>query len=283
MYVGIDIGGTKVDFCRFNQDYQVIAHAKISTDTLQPGSPVFWKLFSEAVSGFITQEDQRIGIAMKGIVDEQQIVYSSLMGGEVDAPLATQLEEILKKPVQIDNDIRPLARAERHCGQGRGVRSFSIVNLGTGLGIVNVDGDIVKGYKGVAGQVDLLTCWVEQLGRFETFQNLISGSGVAALYKEVHGKALSAEEIFSSARRNNSAAQFVVNICMRSLANFLSSLCYFYNPEVIIIHGSMRHSLNAISDRLFFEVEQTTDVFSRPRAIVFSSLEHAACLGAVLL
>lgn len=281
MRVGVDVGGTKVALCRFAVDYSVEEYERVPTQSLHPGSAEFERALIECISRFLRPTDQLCGVAIKGVVHDSKVVFSSLLGGRVDLPLAQRITQLTGVQCIIDNDIRPLAKAEcllRPNQHG----PFVIVNLGTGLGIASVEGEILRGFRGMAGDLDLVQYWVRQLGRAERVERLLSGNGIGALYQEIAGKCLPTEQIFNAARDSDSRAAQVVEIFVESLVRFMLDLVSFYNPERIIFHGSVRHSLRAVMPQVRERFDAHVDPLSAPMTIEISEHEYAPCLGAVL-
>jgi predicted NBD/HSP70 family sugar kinase len=100
------------------------------------------------------------GICLAGdlaTVDGEQIVVASYFLRWREVPLATLLSERIGIPVTADNDVRALTAAEHWFGAGAGCDSLALVTVGAGIGFgLVVDGRVVTGHNGRAGQLDHL-------------------------------------------------------------------------------------------------------------------------------
>lgn len=94
-----------------------------------------------------------VGLGVPGVFDVRTgRLHSPLLGWE-DLELASILQERLRLPVFIDNDVNTLAIAERLYGRGHDVANFVTVTIGRGVGLgIVADGDIYHGFRGGAGE-----------------------------------------------------------------------------------------------------------------------------------
>ena len=78
----------------------------------------------------------------------------NMPGGWPGVPVAAPLRASMDLPVALINDARAFGLAELRLGAGRGVRSMIGMTLGTGIGgVVAVDGRVLQGFKGRAGEL----------------------------------------------------------------------------------------------------------------------------------
>lgn len=117
-----------------------------------------------------------VGIGVPGMVDPStgRVVGSPLEDwGQLD--LVAILEEHLRLPVHIDNDVNTLTVAEQLFGAGRGFSDFVVVTIGLGIGMgIVVNGNIHRGANGGAGELGHVladpegpVCWCGRVGCLE--------------------------------------------------------------------------------------------------------------------
>ncbi|MBX7145514.1 MAG: ROK family protein, partial [Oligoflexia bacterium] len=204
-----------------------------------------------------------------------------LEGGAVNCGLRQIFSDALGCKVLVNNDRRPLALAEKKFGCARETDYFTVVNLGTGCGISHFEERLMYGGASLSGELFPLRQWVPQLGGYETVNNLLGGAGVAALYHKLsNGKRLSTTETFARSS-SDEVARKVIEIFVDQLAFLLEQISYFYNPELIVLNGSLIRSADVFFDRMLELYRTRTFAYSRAVRIILSQLEHANCLGAV--
>jgi glucokinase len=175
-----------------------------------------------------------------------------------------------------------MAIAEGKFGQGQGVGSFVLLNLGTGIRIsACCEGKIIRGHGGNAGEICQKQIRVSELGdKIYPVDDFISGKGIANVYAEISGKNLCAREIFEAVAYDKKA-QEAVALFAKYLSEFLIEICYFYDPEMIIINGSLKKAAHIFLPEVIRRYEQNTSIFFQAKKIEISSLESGPCLGVV--
>jgi glucokinase len=92
------------------------------------------------------KDAQALGIGVAAQVDHSGVVLSSPNLGWQNVPLRAMLEEKLKLPVVVTNDVRAASWGEWHFGAGKGVDDLVVVFVGTGIG-----GGVVSGGRMLEG------------------------------------------------------------------------------------------------------------------------------------
>jgi glucokinase len=98
-----------------------------------------------------------VGIGIPGLYDPAAGATRFLVnvpGDWKDRPVAGPVGEALGLPARLLNDARAFGLAELRVGAGRGVQTMVGLALGTGVGgVVVVDGKVVEGHDGTAGEL----------------------------------------------------------------------------------------------------------------------------------
>lgn len=283
-FLGVDIGATKVEICLFNGDYAVVQSQREPTASFSFGVPEDLRKVGDIIEANLVPGIEKIGVGMKGSIREGIVIHSSLFGGEVNYPLAFNLNERFGPPVVVENDVNSMARAEQRFGAGQRVESFLLVSLGSGIRTAFVErGVLLRGFQRNAGEVAGQKYYIPGLKmRPLCLEEIVGGHGLARLYWELSGRDCSAEELFSRAGEDV-IAERLVSMFIDQLTWFLIEASGFYNPEVIILAGSLTGSAPVFLPRLRNLYTDATHPLLRAREIGISPVRHAVCLGAVLL
>lgn len=279
--VAVDIGSTKVDFCRIDDGFGVIDSKQYATITFQPGSLVFMEHLKRHLREWIDGETAAIAISFNCSLHDGVVAWSSVLGGPVDYPIEKELATELRLPVAATDDIHAMTLAEARFGAGVGVGSFAMLNIGTGIGVGSYDGRILSGCKSNAGLIGHNPTLVPELDETRDLDRVVSGRGVSELYERFAGHRLDAREVFSRAGRDAHADRAIA-VFARHLGDVLVDINRFYDPELIILNGSVRHAAPLYLDEAWRRYTSLVEPMFRVRAIQVSSLEHAAPLGAAL-
>lgn len=252
MYLGIDIGGTKMAAVVI--DSNGTEAGRYRTATVKNG----YRQFIDEVIRFIAQIEQDIGetltpgIALPGSVSalSGKIKNSNilLLNGE---DLQQDLRARLGRTVSLANDANCFALSEACDGAGRGSEVVFGLTLGTGCGGgLAIGRQIFSGAWGNAAECGHLTlpgyhpaadgpavtCYC---GRDNCSESFISGSGFAERYLQLTGDALSTPEILQLARTGHALALQQVARFRDQLARLLASVVNMVDPHVIVLGGGL--------------------------------------------
>jgi glucokinase len=160
-------------------------------------------------------------------------------------------------PVCADNDARAALVAEVLWGAARGRRNVVLLTLGTGVGgAALVDGVIVRGTSGAACHLGHVTmdirgglCICGNYGCLETcFSSRAIESGYfshlhraspARLSVDAEGHVPTTEAIFQAADEGDPSARRVLDLAFESLTGALASFLHVFDPEVLVLGGSI--------------------------------------------
>ena len=155
MFIGVDIGGTKVLAGEVDADGAVVRTARRET----PGRRVPAALVEVALGEAVHEVAEgrpidAVGVAAAGFVDStrRRVLFAPHLpwhGEDVVARLSTAWGV----PVILDNDANCTALAETAYGAARAASSTVLVTLGTGIGgAVVLGGELWRGVGGMAGE-----------------------------------------------------------------------------------------------------------------------------------
>lgn len=263
--LGIDIGGTKVLVGLVSRDGKILASDKRPVplgdcDTLlQAIYDSAEQLFSENPDIFVPA----VGIGIKGHVNQNRLVSSSILGGRVSCDFCGMIQEHFQLPVYIDNDVNAATIAEAILGAGKDTDFFVYVNIGTGSAIGIYDqGRLVRGHENFSGEIGYSLCRVPQEDRMYGLESVASGKGLndevrrlAPAYPDTvlagsiadRQKRISAFEIFDAWRGGDALASEVVSRAVETLAVSVINFECMLGAGLYIFGGGV------INEPLFFE------------------------------
>jgi predicted NBD/HSP70 family sugar kinase len=214
-------------------------------------------------------------------------------------PLAQRLEELLGRPVLVDNETHLALLAERWLGaiQGAGNALYIQVGIGVGAGIL-IGGQLYRGATGAAGEIGYLPMAAvpdpacpDGVGQFEhsaggrAFARLGRRAAAAPggeLLRELAGgdpELVDAEVVFAATLRGDAAAQRVVDEVVGRLARGVAAATVLFNPAVIVVGGGLSRAGQALLEALEPAVSDLVPVV--PRFVLSALGDEAVALGAV--
>ncbi|HEY6185480.1 MAG TPA: ROK family protein [Terriglobales bacterium] len=160
LYVGVDIGGTKVAAGIVNHKGEITRQAKspmASHGTAAEGLKAVLDAIGTVLDGDsnLKKSIRGIGICSPGPLDPHSgvVINPPNLPCWRNFPLAEEVSRIYGVPVRVDNDANAAALAECLWGAGRGYRNVFFTILGTGVGTgILIDGNIYYGRTGAAGE-----------------------------------------------------------------------------------------------------------------------------------
>lgn len=271
--VGIDIGGTKIDFVLVNHHGETLESHRLPTLPEEGAEAVLDRL-AEGARFLIDKaggDVNGIGIGCPGHVDSLTgIVRNAVNLGWREVQLAEGLRRRLSVtlPVIADNDVNVAALGEAYWGAGRHVQDFVYLALGTGLGgAAVVNGEVVRGSSAFAMEIGHLAlvpngrqCPCGLHGCLEIYS---SGVGVLAGVQEylheypdtlLNAEPVSTQSILTAAKAGDPLALKVISEAGYWLGMGMACCAGLLNPAMIIIGGGFGF---AFADLLLPTAEET--------------------------
>jgi len=278
--LGIDIGGTSVKLAFLTEEGDILHKWEIPTNTENNGSNIIQDI-GEAVHKKLSELDvshdklKAAGVGAPGPIDQEKgVMFEAVnLGWPDNFPLRDLMQEAVGVPVAIENDANSAALGEMWKGAGEGAKDLIAITLGTGVGGgVIVNGDIVHGAKGAAGEVGHITAvphdgYMCNCGKAGCLETVASATGIVRTAKELLAdyegdsqlKALldsngdiTAKDIFDAAQAGDQLALSTVDSLADHLGLALANIGSLFNPERIVIGGGVSKA----GDFLVGKIEQ---------------------------
>jgi glucokinase len=288
MYIGVDLGGTKIKIGMVNEEGQIVRSGIIDTDPSHDDKAILRDMTVE-IERLIKQEGLKltdiksIGIGVPGLVDYEKgsIIYcTNLSWYNVEA--VSFLKAHFNIPVYIENDATVAAYAESLFGSTKEARDSVFLTIGTGIGGgIIINKQIIRGAHGAGSEIGHMVIGENfydcNCGRNGCFETLASATAMIkyALHKmntanadsslkkiyEQDGQ-LEAKDIFDQAALGDPLAIETVHRTAKYMAIGIANIYNILDPEIIAIGGGVSKAGDGFFDLVRSNVSKMTLVDS---------------------
>ncbi|GAA4758315.1 ROK family glucokinase [Nocardioides endophyticus] len=246
LFIGVDIGGTKVLATAVSSTGRVLRTATRTT----PGRRVEARLVEDALTEAVQEiagvrRVGAIGIAAAGFVDAQgeRVRFAPHLPWR-DEGVRARLAERWSAPVVLDNDANCAARAELTYGAVGDAGSAVMVTLGTGIGgALILDGEVLRGYNGMAGEFGHTqvvpggrSCECGGTGCWEQY---CSGNALTRFVRDQGIADLAGPAITAAAEAGDQVALAAFDEVGSWLGVGVANLVASFDPEIVVIGGGL--------------------------------------------
>ena len=279
--LGFDIGGTKTKIGLVTSHGEIIAEKTFHTDLVNQSLKVYIEEFFMQIHHLLDSSPINvlgIGGTFLGWIDDDRSGPFLCQNVPVfhGLDLKALLEHEFNLPVSLIDDANAHALAEYTFGNGRGMRRFMSVALGTGIGIaMMIDGkplDFTSGCIGDAGHIILRpggpTCSAGCKGCSEA---LIGVAGIERLGLEKYGVFKPAYEIIRLAKEGeDSIAVEIMQEIGGFVGEMLASLIHIFLPDRIVLAGGTMNAGQVLLDA----TQKRFDALVGDYYHIYTSLSH---------
>ncbi len=289
--VGIDLGGTKIEGIALDEDQKELFRERIPTEQGKGYEGILSNIKSiyRKLVGEIGEKPHTLGIGTPGAVSRRTGLLKNsntvCLNGK---PVQADLEKLLGRKFEIQNDANCFALAEALNGAGRGKDLVFGVIMGTGCGggIVHY-GQVITGKQGIAGEwghsaIDPRgpQCYCGSRGCVETF---ISGGGLERFYERQFGIRMSLKEMIAEYRKGEPRAVRVMEGFFVNFGRAMANLINILDPDIVVLGGGVSN-IDEIYTEGVAAVEKMIFSDSLETPIVKHELgDSAGALGAALV
>ena len=221
-----------------------------------------------------------IGIASPGTISDNKIVQATNLGLE-NFDLIAELQKYINLPMQIKNDSKCAALAEKHYGNMRDYEDCVFICIGTGIGgAAFLKGEMLipKRFSGFEFGHMIINkggrqCSCGKRGCFETYASIRAFRNKVAevldIDNDFSGQYLR-EQLLDF---NNEKVKEVVGQFIEDLSTGICNLIDMFEPEIVVLGGSFSYyEGNPVYDRL---LEKIKDKNSRFNSMAMPKIELA--------
>jgi fructokinase len=244
--IGIDLGGTKIEGVVLDTAGREVTRRRIATEREHGYQHILNRIKSvhdelaAAVAGPTT-----FGIGTPGAISPRTGLFKNsntvCMNGQ---PVKADLEKLLGRKIEIQNDANCFAMAEALLGAGQGKKLIFGVIMGTGCGggIVH-HGEVLTGAQAIAGEWGHMSidphgpvCYCGKRGCVETF---ISGGGLENRYAEKFGVRRSLKEVVRDYENHAPPAVDFMHEFFDHFGRALANVIDILDPDLVVLGGGV--------------------------------------------
>lgn len=260
MFLGIEIGGTKLQLGLGRGDGQLLSLWRGSVDAAEGGDGIRRQLTAAvpellAAAGVDRNHLRGIGVGFGGPTDDhtQRVIKSHHIAGWNDFPLAAWLSDMLGLPTVICNDADVACLAEAMHGAGQGLSPVVYMTVGTGIGgglVINGEmyrgcgrGAMEPGHLIIRGS-DILESYAAGWG----IEARVNAHPNYAALREKVGRRLTGHDVAEQARAGHPEAIDALDVAIAALAEGIQQLIKLLCPRRVVIGGG----ISLMGEDLFF-------------------------------
>ncbi|HAF50549.1 MAG TPA: ROK family protein [Synergistaceae bacterium] len=183
-----------------------------------------------------------VGLGVPGMLDtfREHIKKMPNFPNWEGVPLKALLEERLSRPVAIENDANCYALGEGWTGAAKGLSSYVVITLGTGVGGgIVLDGKLLKGTHGMAGELGHIAIGKDEYCGCGGRGHLEAISGADALERLARSWGIPDDLSRLWRERRNPVIADFWNIALDAWGRALASIAHTLDPEAIVIGGGL--------------------------------------------
>jgi fructokinase len=263
MRIGIDLGGTKTEGVILDRGGKELVRRRYPTPRAEG-----YEAILNTIGSLITELDQfaghqcTVGVCTPGAVSQVNGCLKNsntvCMNGR---PVASDLENLIGRPVRLENDANCFALAEAIDGAGKNAGSVFGIILGTGVGAgIVINRTLFKGLHHIAGEwghnvleADGPLCYCGNNGCVETF---LSGPGLVAEYVRQGGDtSVDATTVATRAAHDPTAGE-ALNVFLDRFGRALAMVINILDPDLVVLGGGLSKI-----ERLYIEGRQRTALY----------------------
>ena len=290
LFVGVDLGGTKILAGVFSPQLRLLQTAKLSTKSSRGFEPVVERI-ARCVRDAVDEADmnlkqvQAIGIGAPGAIDAEtgEVIFAPNLQWK-DAPLRKELEKRLEIPVFVENDCTACTLGVHEVELKGRTRNLLGVFLGTGIGGgLILDGRVHRGFNGTAGELGHMVlqvggpkCGCGNNGCFEALASRTAlfreiqqrvKAGEKTLLTEMLGDGLDdlkSGDLRKALRKGDKLVEKVVESAAEYTGIAIANLINILNPEVVVLGGGV---IDALEDEMMSIITETALDYAMPGTV----------------
>ena len=313
-YVGVDMGGTSLRALVADDEYKILSVKKVRTITTGGPGRLIHRIATLVEStlkdvGISRSRVRAVSVGAPGPIDRSRgIVEEAPNLGWRRVPLRSELRQLLRVPVFVENDVNVGLVGEHALGAGRGAKNVVGIFIGTGIGgALILDGKLYEGSRGGAGEightvlvVDGPLCGCGRRGCAEALASrtamerdvraaIKSGrnSNVLKIMKKKKKERMTSSIIAAALKKNDLLMREVMSRAQFHLGILASNAVNLLDPESVVIGGGITERLK---DTYVDPIRETAyEYFLRPadrdrvRILPGRLGDNAGALGAIVL
>lgn len=288
VYIGLDIGGTKILGALYDEQHQVVASVKKKSKAekgIEIVKEQIFKVIDELILEMETLEAELLGIGAgaPGIVVNESVVTFAPNLPFRDFDLGALVKERYNVPFVLGNDVNVAMFGEWKATENTDAKCVIGVFVGTGIGgAIILDGKLYTG-QGGAGEIGHMvinpggiTCGCGSHGCLEAYSSktgmqkaIVAGlkKGRSSVFSEFikdDGSIIKSSSLRKAYDQKDALAVEVIDDAMRYLGVAIANLVNIFHPDLVILGGGV---MEAMGDELLPLITSETARHTMPGMI----------------
>ena len=287
LFVGVDLGGTKILAGVFTPQLKLLQTAKLSTKSGRGFDSVVERI-TRCVLDAVDEADmsikqvRAIGIGAPGAIDPEsgEVIFAPNLQWK-DAPLKKVLEKKLEVPVFVENDCNACTLGVQEVELKGRPKNLIGLFLGTGVGGgIILQGNLYRGFNGTAGEIGHMVlqvggpkcgcgnngCFEALASRTALFRELQQRvkAGEKTILNELLGPDLSdlkSGDLRKAIRKGDKLVERVVESAAEYTGVAVANLINIFNPDTIVLGGGV---IDALEDEMMSIIVETALDYAMP-------------------
>ena len=242
--IGIDLGGTKTEGILLDDNFEIIERTRVKTNQ-QEGYSSILDLIKNLVDDLRQKTDQKtsLGICTPGSLSKKSgLIKNSNTQCLIGKDLKTDLENIFKHDISIENDANCFALAESKLGVAKNFDVVFGVIMGTGVGGGLIINDhIHNGRTNIAGEWGHHCIWPQgnscYCGKQGCVETYLSGPALEKRWEQLTNKRQSLTEIIQ--KSDDNLLQIWKTEFLDNFGLALGNVIDILDPDVIVLGGGL--------------------------------------------
>lgn len=282
--LAIDVGGTKI--------YNTIIdeNGKILGEIEKHATPKDFESIKNLFKSIIEKYEQDVDViafSTCGAVNNENTGIVGSTGNIAKEYPTLNFQSLSQKPVYIENDANCAAWAEYIIGASKGTSVSVMITLGTGVGGgIIINNKLLKGQNGAAGEMHFkmntekkrkCTC-----GSWDCFEIYASGTGLKLTAEEISKNPnITTYDVIDGVKNNDELMCKIFDRWQNDIANGLVGLANIFDPDCIVLSGSMAEFVDTDKLEKFVnsEIVTTKTQIKKAQAGNYAGMIGAAILG----
>ena len=258
VYIGIDIGGTRIRAARLTRTLEIQARTETPSLADEGVDAVIGRIFSQGQAVWPADGSRvaGIGISAAGPLNPMTGVVVKLTNfkGWHNVPLRELCHAQFGVETYLGNDANVAALAETTLGAARGYRDVVFLTISTGIGAgVICAGKMLVGSKGLGAECGHIIMIAEE-NRVSTLEKEAAGPAIARTAREAIERgekssildraggsleAITAKDVGESAEAGDPLAKKLIARAGWMIGLGIVSMLHVFNPEIVVLGGGV--------------------------------------------
>lgn len=272
MKIGIDIGGSHIAIALVNEEGKILEKNETDIEDIENAEVFIEKYIMKNIHNMVPQKKiESIGIASPGTPKDGKI-FSMYNLGIKELDIAKMIQKYYNIPVNIRNDGKCSALAEKKYGSLKEYNDCIFLCLGTGIGAgVFLDGKLLETKRAPGFEIGHMVinkngirCNCGKTGCFETYCSMKRFKDNVRAILNLNSD-ISAVELLDIIEKNkdNLRLKDLIDEYINNLIIGFSNLIDIFEPEAISLGGSFVYFRDVFYDKLVSEFNKRKYYFNK--------------------